>query len=93
MAYKIQYSPDSARRYPEKMKQQPAKYGRWVMVLTVFAVAMWLRLNGIPDFLIPGDPVVTREAASVMMEQIQDGTALGDAVTVFCQEILHGAGF
>ncbi len=93
MAYKIQYSEDSAGRYPQNAKHEPFKYGRWVLLLILFAGALWLRLNGIPDFLIPGDPAVTRQAASAMMENLHSGTAFGDAVTVFCKEILHGAGF
>lgn len=93
MAYKIHYSEDAAKRYPQKTKRHPIKYGRWVLLMSIIAAALWLRLNGIPDFLIPGDPAVTRQAASAMMENLHSGTGFGDAVTVFCKEILHGAGF
>ena len=93
MAYKIKYSEDSARRYSQKTKHNPFKYRNWVLLLTILAAAICLQLYGIPDFMIPGDPAVTRQAASAMMEDIQSGAALADAVTVFCKEILHGAGF
>ena len=52
-----------------------------------------MRLNGIPDFLIPGDPVVTRLAASDFFDCVQNGMPIGKAATVFCQQILNGAGF
>ena len=93
MAYEIHYSVDTSKRYPQNPKHTPIKYGRWLFLSILFVGALWLRLNGIPDFLIPGDPAVTRQAASAMMENLHSGAAFGDAVTVFCKEILHGAGF
>ena len=93
MAYKIQYSSDAARRYPEKTQNSSVKFGRWLLVMAVFVAAVCLRLYGIPDCLIPGDPVVTRQAVSAMMENIQTGTDFGDAVTVFCKKILYAEGY
>ena len=93
MAYRIQYSPEDKKRYPGVKKRIQVRTGQWVVVLLAFGAALCLRIYGVPDFLIPGDPVVTREAAELMMDQLQNGNSLNDAVTVFCKEILHGAGF
>lgn len=93
MAYKIQYSPETGKRYPQTRKRQPVDIGRWIGLLLVVAAALWLRINGIPEFLIPGDPDVTKAAAVLFVDQVQSGSSVNDAVTVFCKEILHGAGF
>lgn len=93
MAYKIQYSPQFNHNYAGiKVKRRiHAKY--WLGLLALITVSCFIRLYGIPDFLIPGDPVITRKAASSMMNALKEGIPVNDAVTVFCKEILHGAGF
>lgn len=92
MAYKIQYSPEVAHRYPSKGSCTQIKPGRWVIIVLALAALLWVRAKGIPDFLIPGDPDVTRSAAATMMDEIRAGVPVDDAITVFCKEILHGAG-
>lgn len=93
MAYIIQYSPQSNHHYPgvKARRRIPARY--WLGLLILVTAACLVRFYGIPDFLIPGDPVVTRKAASLMMNELKEGISVNDAVTVFCKEILHGAGF
>lgn len=92
MAYKIQYSPEKAHCYPSVTNRVKFKVGKWVILLLALAAAAWMRVNGIPDFLIPGDPTVTRTAATTMIDELRAGVSMSDAVTVFCKEILHGAG-
>ena len=91
MSYKIQYTPETAYRYPQN-KEKKSKWGKIGVLFCVLAALTWFRVNGIPEFLIPGDPDVTKAAASDFVEQIRSGEPLGDAVTVFCKEILIGAG-
>ena len=93
MAYKIQYSPENQRRYPGVKGKINLRIGQWLFALCILAAVLLVRRYGVPDFLIPGDPVVTREAASLMMDSLHSGTSLNEAVTVFCKEVLHGAGF
>ena len=92
MAYKIQYSPEDARRYPQVRKKSPIKKGRWFGLILVITAALWIRVNGVPDFLIPGDPEVTRAATAMMIDKMQAGASFGDAVTAFCEKIIDGAG-
>lgn len=92
MAYKIQYSPEAARRYPSKESRSQIKPGRWIIMILVLAAFIWVRANGVPDFFIPGDPAVTRSAAAMMMDEIRAGVSVDDAITTFCKAILHGAG-
>ena len=39
-------------------------------------------------FLLPGDPVVTEQAAQHMLDSIRNGDDMYDAVTTFCIEVL-----
>lgn len=93
MSYKIEYASELDRKYPSQKKAHHVKWGNIILISFVILGALWLRMNGVPDFLIPGDPNVTRAAAAVMVEQIQAGGSVGNAVTVFCKEILDGAGY
>lgn len=92
MAYKILYSKEVSYRYPQQKQTSRIKAGKLWMVLLFAAAALWVRLNGVPDFLIPGDPEVTRTAASDFMSNVQMGMQMGDAITVFCEQIVDGAG-
>ena len=93
MAYKIEYSPESARRYPQMQKDKRLKPTKLLILMFAIIAALWMRLNGVPDLLIPGDATVTRAAASDFMNCVQAGVPIGEAVTAFCQTILDGAEF
>ena len=86
------YSPETAVRYPQYVKKRSYKTGGWMLVIGLIAATLWLRVNGIPDWLIPGDPEVTKEAAEVFMSQMREGVTVNDAVTAFCKTVLSGAG-
>ena len=93
MAYYIAYSPEAAHRYPQKVRRRTQNKAAWIAIAMVFAAMLWMRVNGIPDWLIPGDPAVTKEAASLFVEEIQDGEGMNGAVTTFCRTVLDGAGY
>ena len=93
MAYKIQYNPENNSRYPNLPKSKPLHWKPLLFLLGVLAAILWLRQNGIPDFVIPGDPEITTAAAKNMILNLQEGTSVNEAVTVFCHDIIHGAGF
>lgn len=92
MAYIIQYSPESSGKYPQIKKQNSHKLGGWFLLLAILIAAVWIRIYGIPDFLIPGDPQVTKSAAVMMITNLQEGVKIEDAIAVFCEQILVGAG-
>lgn len=91
VAYKIQYSPETVKQYPQIKKAPKVHMGKWLSLILVVVAALWLRLNGIPDFLIPGDPDTTKAATTMLIEEIRNGSSVNDAVTVFCKEILYAA--
>lgn len=91
MSYKIQYSPETSSHYPQCGSKKSINLKRWLTVVMVVAAVLWMRLYGVPDFLIPGDPEVTKTAASVMVDEIKNGATVGNAITAFCKTILDGA--
>lgn len=91
MAYIIEYSPQDAKRYPKIKESKPIQIGRWLFPALLVAAVLWMRLYGVPDFLIPGEPEQTKTAAAEMVNNLQKGAALDDAVTAFCQDIINGA--
>ena len=93
MAYKIQYTPEEAYRYAQVKDRKPIRLKRWLLVAAILLGIAWVRYNGIPDFLIPGDKEVTVSATKNMVDNLQNGISFNDAVTAFCREILHGAGY
>ena len=93
MAYQIQYSPEAFKRYPQVNKTKKLRIDRWMYLMLVVLAVLWLRINGIPDFLIPGDPDITKAATIAFLDDLENGSSVNDAVDVFCREILDGAGF
>lgn len=91
MAYKIQYTPQEEYRYP--LVKRPTKWSRKITLLRLLAAAviLWIAVCGVPDFLIPGDPQVTKSAAAEMISLMKAGTPAYDAITVFCKQVIHGA--
>lgn len=91
MSYRIQYAPESADRYPKTVKKAKIHLKSWIGAAALITTALWLYFHGIPDFLVPGDPEVTKAAASVLVDEIQAGTAVNEAITTFCKSVINGA--
>ena len=91
MPYTIQYSPEMTQKYPAIKGHKPFKWGRGLCAILVIGGAVWVHLKGLPDFMIPGDPEITKSAAAMMLSNLRNGASIHDAVTVFCKEILNGA--
>lgn len=92
MAYKVQYTPQDDYRYPSVKRQVGRRRGRAGLLLLVGLLVVLILCNGLPDFLIPGDPHITKTAASEMVISMKSGTPVKDAVFVFCRQIIEGAG-
>ena len=92
MAYKIQYSPEKNKNYPQNKRNTKHSYTQLFVAALIIMAVIWVRVNGVPDCLVPGDPVVTRAATATMLNELRAGEPLNNAVTVFCKEILYGAG-
>lgn len=89
MSYKIQYKTVGRKRYA---KYKPTfRLTRRRAVLLVLATALLFfsfHFSRVRYLFLPGDPVVTEQAIGNMVDALQSGESVGDAVTAFCQEII-----
>lgn len=90
MSYRILYSPEKQNRYPmvQRRKNNIKRILAIFVITMIFATLLSGSGKAISEFLIPGDAEQFREAASTMINKIQTGTSVKDAVTAFCVEIV-----
>lgn len=94
MGYRITYENGTIRK--KTVRTWRIHWKRWSVAMASVALALMLILPGgrlaIRDLLLPGDEAVTAAALEGMIEDIQDGDSVGEALETFCREILtHGA--
>ena len=92
MAYKVQYTPQDNYRYPTVNQYVKKRRSGIGIVLLLCLLVLLIAYNGLPDYLIPGDPYITRTAAVEMVSNMKNGASVKDAVFAFCKQILEGAG-
>ena len=94
LGYRIEYGPGGAVMRPEKRRDGNLlglTLGFFLLFCSVsshFWPEKWQRVS---DYLIPGDPAVTRAAFSELTAQLHSGSSVEDAVVAFCREIVDGA--
>ena len=94
MAYRIVYGeePEFGKRKSIRMRVVAAYTFVCLVLWGLLTVKFWPEGREVlEEFLLPGDPAVTRQALSHMAENLRSGEAIGDAVVVFCREIVDGA--
>ena len=90
MGYKIQYSPESNKRYP--IRRCTNTLGR-IAVLMLAALMLIFTVKyraAIGRWLLPGDPDITADALRGLIADVREGSA-GDAIAAFCREIIEHA--
>ena len=94
MSYRIAYGEN-----PFSVARQGLRLGN-VLRYTVVCLVLFYALtaafwpegkSSLQDLLLPGDSTVTARALENMIEDLREGEALGDAVVVFCREVLDSA--
>lgn len=91
MGYQIQYEQIGQ---VTKIKKRPKAIISFILVALILVSAISVKAFALPwvqDVLLPGDPAVTAAAFETMVESLQEGTSLLDAIKAFCLEIIsHG---
>lgn len=93
MRYSIQYEPDKNELYPQESNKK-RRTGCYILVgcfLLAVVLAVTAFKETIVSWIVPGDDQVTIHAAEAMIDQLKDGSSIGDAVTAFYEEILYNA--
>ena len=93
MGYRISYEKGAEKTYIRKREKRVSRSHVVPIVMTLFVIAALLCIKNteIRQMLLPGDGAVTEEAINNLIHSVQNGSALGDAITAFCQEILQSA--
>ena len=88
MAYQIQYEPEKNRKYPAHFRRRKSLV---IPILIAVAIVVCFAICGKTGILIPGDPQVTAQAFSQMVDMVRNGEQVEDALSTFCVEVLeHG---
>ena len=92
MNYRIEY--DGGRVKKRTIRVTKAKKLSIIIVSAAVLVSgflLWPRgRRMIRDAILPGDAAVTDHALQGLVENLQSGQPMSDAVEVFCKEIIHG---
>ena len=92
MGYRIVYGPDRMDRQNGSTKRLGTMIAGSLLAFLALTAQFWPAGRAkLEEVLLPGDPAVTKQAFSVMTEQLRAGEAIGDAVAAFCQEVMDGA--
>lgn len=94
MGYRIEYGP--ARNGRESSvadrKRLLGMIAGCFLAFLVLTLQFWPEGKAkLEEALLPGDPVVTKQAFSVMTEELRAGETVTDAVMAFCQVVMDGA--
>ena len=89
---RVRYRAGKYEIIPEQKSRIPALTAGALVVFLLLTHLFWPAGDAaIRDFLIPGEDAVTLRAAKTLVENLKEGTALGEAAEAFCREILTGA--
>lgn len=85
MGYRIVYGKKEKKIIPIR------KIGAVVAVISAIILLLWpAGRSAVADVLLPGDAEVTAMAVQTMVNELNEGQGIGEAVTAFCQEIIAG---
>ena len=93
MGYTIRYE-NKGDKIISRSSNKRFRY-TWLIVLSgiiLMSIALTKSTDPetIKEWLIPGNPMVTKAAFSLMIDELREGESFTDAVTTFCNEIIAG---
>ena len=96
MSYQIVYGGAPA------VEHRISRGRRYIRTMTALAMMLFALAVGqfwpqgkemLQEFFLPGEPTVTEQAFSGLVNDLSQGIKLEDAMAAFCQQIIdHGAG-
>ena len=90
MAYKVVYGPMPKIRKKSGILRFQALTAMCLMLFSLGVRQVWPEGREVlQDFLMPGDMTVTQAAFGDMLENLENGQNLTDAVTAFCRQIVQ----
>ncbi len=94
MSYRIVYGEEPVCQRRKNIR--PGRVAAYTVVCFILFCTLTMKLwpsgaEMLQEVLLPGDAAVTRQALVNMADNLRAGEAIGDAVVVFCREIVDGA--
>ena len=88
MGYRIAYNPEMDDKYPLKPVHSCKKI---TLVVAGIILSIVLFCNhSVREFFIPGNAEETLSNIETMINNIQEGVPISDAIDRFCEDILSG---
>ena len=92
MGYQISYGPVKTK---DSVKMRGKTVRTFALVICIIALVIGLQVSGVGKtlwrWMLPGDPEITGAALDTMVQGLKEGSSVGDAITVFCREIIENA--
>lgn len=87
MAYQIRYTDTSMVKQERKIRKSNVKVA--IIICSALILAGILQIKSVQNFLIPGDPEVTKAALSSFAQELRAGERFSDAAAVFCRQVIE----
>ena len=87
MAYQIHYQDTMVIKKVPVVRKPAIK---WLLAICAILIGVGLlQLKTVQDFLIPGEPEVTKAAFAAFTKDLEEGEPFGDAAAAFCRQVIQ----
>lgn len=89
MGYIIQYQKSTDSIYHHT--QDSSLFAKLILVASLVMIIsiLFFGRQKVAAFFIPGEPDMTKAAWNGMIDELENGTAVGEAVITFCQTLIE----
>lgn len=91
MGYRIEYGTGTSDGVFRKIESSKKRMWIAIMAVTIIFILCYSQRSKLLDFILPGDPDVTKEAIGVFINDLKEGERASDAFSAFCKVIIDGA--
>ena len=92
MGYHMEYGTGKDDAVFHRMGNKNSRILIVAVVMAILLVTCYFQKDRIMDFLLPGDPAVTKNAIDVFVSEIKEGERMTNAFASFCKVIVNEAG-
>lgn len=87
MSYQIRYTGACVVKQNKKYRKPNLKLA--IAICSALLFIGLLQIESVRNFLIPGNPEVTKSAFKSFTQELRAGEKLSDAAAVFCRQIIE----
>ena len=91
MSYRIVYGPKPAKPQEKRSSHLRILTAVFLLLFAVGVRMVWPEGREVlRNWLLPGSPGVTEAALGEMVEDLRAGEPVGESLTAFCRQVIHG---